>query len=155
MGRADSVAEQVDRIDGFRRETLWRDPDRPSREFVPVRQRQDPETVRAKARARTAAWRNQLDRKRAPEARDIGMSLVVALVTSANLNHAMTDAELEFVSVALADLVARGFDPEETKRVLRRLRNRLVDPGDRQGEESESTSAAISPTSWGERSTIF
>ena len=67
----------------------------------------------------------------------------------------MTDPELEFVSVALADLAARGFDPEETKRVLRRLRNRLVDPGDRQGEESESTNAAISPTAWGERSTIF
>jgi hypothetical protein len=155
MTRSDDVAEQVDRIDEFRREHFWRDPDRPCRQFVPVRQRQDPEIVRAKARARTAAWRNALDRRRAPEARDIGMSLVAALVTAPNLGRDMSLPEVEFVTAALADLAARGFDRAETLRVLRRLRNRMVDPGDRQGEESESTGPAITPTAWGERSTIF
>lgn len=114
-----------------------------STEFVPVRRKQDPDIRRAKSQARTAAWRRECDRRRRPEARDIGMAMVSALVTSPNLDHAMTSAELRFVSVALDDLVARGFDREQIKIVLRRLRVRLVDPGDRQGEVSETCGPAI------------
>lgn len=120
---------------------------RPSREFVPVRRRQDPEVKRIRAQQRTAAWRAEGDRLRRPEARDIGMALISALVTSPDLLD-MTGGELRFVGAALADLEARGFDREQTKRVLRRLRNRMVDPDDRQGEESETTGPAIVPTSW-------
>jgi hypothetical protein len=99
---------------------------------------------------RTAAWRNDNDRRGRPEARDIGMSLVTALVTSQDL-MSMTGPEVRFVTAALADLEARGFDRAQVLRVLRRLRNRLLDPGDRQGEESESTG----PASWETQSAIF
>lgn len=76
------------------------------------------------------------------------MSLVTALVTSDYL-LAMTDVEVRFVTAALADLEARGFDRAQVLNVLRQLRNRLVDPGDRQSEESEATAPAIVPASWG------
>jgi hypothetical protein len=119
--------QEVDRINRIRESEFWRDPDRPSGKFVPARQRQNPEVRKAKARARTAAWRTRLDRLRRPEARDIGMSLVAALVTSPHLDHAMTDGELRFVTAALADLHERGFDLEQVKVVMRRIRRRLVD----------------------------
>jgi hypothetical protein len=122
-----SSDQEVDRIDRRRESEFWRDPDRPSGKFVPAGKRQDPMIRRAKARARTAAWRNRLDRLRRPEIREIGMSLVVALVTSPHLDHAMTDTELRFVDAALADLQARGFDLEQVKVVMRRIRRRLVD----------------------------
>jgi DNA-binding MarR family transcriptional regulator len=136
----------VDKINKRKESEFFRDPDKPSTRFVQVRQRQDPKIRQAKARARTAAWRNGLDRLHRPEARDIGMALVTALVTSRDLMN-MTEPEVRFVSAALADLESRGFDRKQTLRVLRRLRNRLLDPGDRQGEESESTGQPIMPSS--------
>jgi hypothetical protein len=111
----------------MRESALWRDPDRPSGKFVPARRRQNPEVRKAKARARTAAWRTRLDRLRRPEARDVGMALLVSLVTSPHLDHAMTSGELRFVDAALADLKVRGFDLEQVKVVMRRVRRRLVD----------------------------
>jgi hypothetical protein len=129
---------EVNRIDRIRESEFWRDPDRPSVKFVPARQRQSPEVRRAKCRLRTAAWRNRLDRLRRPEIRDIGMSMVVALVTSPHLDHAMTDTELRFVDVALDDLQARGFDLEQVKIVLRRIRRRLSDSGDRSVKQSDT-----------------
>lgn len=148
------VDRTVNEIDKMREAAFFRDPDRPSTQFVPVRQRQDPRIRQAKARARTAAWRNGLDRLRRPEARDIGMSLVTALVTSPDLLD-MTGREVRFVTAALADLDARGFDRNETLKVLRRLRNRLLDSDDRQGEETESTGPAITPSSWKKASAVF
>jgi hypothetical protein len=139
---------EVDRIDRMRESEFWRDPDRPSVKFVPARQRQNPEVRRAKTRARTAAWRTRLDRRRRPESREIGMSLLVALVTSPNLDHAMTPGELRFVDAALADLQERGFDLEQVNLVLRRLRRRLVDSDNRKVEQSDT---AVSKT----QSTIF
>jgi len=147
----DKIVEQIDK----RKESeFWRDPDRPATVFVPLRQRQDPKIVKAKARARTAAWRNGLDRARRPEARDVGMSLVTALVTSANLLD-MTETEVRFVTAALADLESRGFDRKETLKVLRRLRNRLVHPDDRRGESAESTGPSITPSSRKTKSAVF
>jgi uncharacterized protein (UPF0335 family) len=123
----------------MRESEFWRDPDRPSGKFVPARKRQDPKIRMAKARARTAAWRNRLDRLRRPEIREIGMAMVTALVTSPNLDHAMTDLELRFVDAALADLQARGFALEQVKVVLRRIRRRLVDSGELQVQDSGTT----------------
>jgi hypothetical protein len=143
-----SLDPKVDRIDQRRESELWRDPDRPGGKLVPARQRQNPEVRKAKSRARTAAWRNRLDRLRRPEISEIGMSLVVALVTSPNLDGSMTDRELRFVDVALADLEARGFDLGQINLVLRRLRRRLVNSGVRQVDESDT---AVSKT----QSTIF
>jgi hypothetical protein len=130
---------EVARIDQMRESEFWRDPDRPSGKFVPARKRQDPKIRMAKARARTAAWRNRLDRLRRPEIREIGMAMVTALVTSPNLDHAMTDLELRFVDAALADLQARGFALEQVKVVLRRIRRRLVDSGELQVQDSGTT----------------
>ena len=139
--KPEDVDRIVAKIDETRRAEHFRNPDRPSTMFLPVRQKQDPRIRQAKARARTAAWRNKCDRENRPEARDIGMALVTALATSPNLLN-MTEPEVGFITAALADLDARGFDRAQTLRVLRRLRNRLLDPGDRQGEDSESTGAA-------------
>jgi hypothetical protein len=151
--RSSDIDKIVNQIDQSRESTFWRDPDRQSREFIP-RRKQDPKIRRAKARARTAAWRNELDRLGRPECRDIGMALVVALVTSQNLMD-MTGPEVRFVSAALADLEHRGFDRAQVLRVLRRLRNRLLDPAGRKGEESETTGPAIAASSWGKQSAIF
>lgn len=151
MQHQSTIAADAADIRRMNAEYFARLPDRPSTEFVPVRQRQDPEIRKAKAQARTAAWRLQSDRLGRPEARDVGMALLTALVTSPDL-LAMTGRELRFVGAALADLEARGFDREQTKAVMRRLRNRLVDPGDRPGEDSESTGPAIVPSSWSTKS---
>jgi hypothetical protein len=154
MKRPSDVDRIVDQIDQRRESEFWRDPERPSTRFVPARQRQDPKIRQAKARARTAAWRNELDRMGRPECRDIGMSLVAALATSPDL-MSMTGVEVRFVSVALADLEARGFDRRQVLLVLRRLRNRLVNPDDRKGEESESSGPATVPSSWERQSGLF
>ncbi|MDB6166015.1 MAG: hypothetical protein JWQ83_1155 [Lacunisphaera sp.] len=147
MNHQSTVDRAVADIRRSSAELFFRNDDRPSTEFVPVRRREDPEIRKAKAQARTAAWRMECDRQRRPESRDVGMALLIALVTSDHLRD-MTSTELRFVGAALADLEARGFDREETKAVMRRLRNRLVDPGDRQGEDSETTGPAIAPSSW-------
>lgn len=148
MNHESTIAAEAADIRRMNQAYFERMADRPSTEFVPVRQRQDPEIRRAKAQARTAAWRQQQDRLRRPEVRDVGMALVTALVTSDLSRLTVESDETTFISAALADLDARGFDRQQTLLVLRRLRNRLVDPGDRQGEESDSTSAAIMPSSW-------
>jgi hypothetical protein len=152
--RPSDIDRVVGEIDRGRESEFWRDPDRPLTRFVPARGRQDPKVIKAKARARTAAWRNDLDRMRRPESRDIGMSLVTALVRSPDLLD-MTEPEVRFVTAALADLSDRGFDRAQTLKVLRRLRNRLVDPDDRHGEDSESTGPAIVPSSSKTQSSIF
>lgn len=135
MMRSSDVDQLVAEIDHERESSLFRNPDRPSTVFVKPRQREDIRVRRAKTRARTAAWRNDLDRLRRPEAHEIGMSLVAALVTSDLLN--LTSAEVGFVTAALADLEARGFARDQVLLVLRRLRNRLL-PDDRKVGESPS-----------------
>jgi hypothetical protein len=125
----------VAQIDEARQAEHWRNPDRPNGQFVKRRRRQDPKIRRAKGRVRTAVWRNGLDRLGRPEARDIGMAMVAALVTSENLLD-MTQAELRFVTAALANLENRGFARDQILQVLRRLRTRLVDPEDREGEST-------------------
>jgi hypothetical protein len=152
--RQADVDKVVGQIDKRRESEFWRDPDRPSTKFVPVRRKQDPKIVKAKGRIRTAAWRNGLDRLGRPEVRDVGMALVTALVTSDHLLD-MTEPEVRFVSAALADLEVRGFDRAQTLKVLRRLRNRLVDPDDRKGEDSESNGPAIVASSSETPSAIF
>ena len=147
MTNQSTIAAEAADIRRMNQQYFERMADRPSTLFVPVRQRQDPEIRRVKAQMRTAAWRQECDRKRKPESRDVAMALLTALVTSEHLT-AMTGRELRFVGAALADLEARGFDREQIKLVMRRLRNRLVDPGDREGEESETTGPAIVPSSW-------
>lgn len=104
---------------------FFRDPDRPSTSYVPKRPKQDPDVKRAKAKMRTAAWRARRDQDKCPETRDIGMSLLTALVTSPDLGN-MTGPAVRIVGAALADLEARGFDREQIKLVMRRFRSQVI-----------------------------
>lgn len=69
------------------------------------------------------------------------MALVRALITSKLRELTWTDRDL--VGRMLVDLQARGFSIEEAKKVLRRMRTRYVDPGDRAGEPDDSCGPAI------------
>jgi hypothetical protein len=99
------------------------------------------EIVRAQTRVRTASWRVKMDSRRAPDSREIGMALVHALITTKLTAMTWTDKDL--VARMLMDLQARGYDVNEAKATLRRMRNRYVDPGDRQGEATESCAPPI------------
>jgi hypothetical protein len=70
---------------------------------------------------------------------------------TADLEAMLDRANPDFMLVqrTLLALEARGFDLAETKAMLRKLRNRYVDPADRQGEATESTGTPIWPKSWG------
>lgn len=143
--RKQLTPEDVDRIaemDAAKRQYFQRDPDRPDPRFVKLRRRQPIEVSRAKARLRTARWRSEMDRRKAPTVEQVGLSLAVALATS-NWHDRLTPADYDLLRRALQDLQARGFSIEEAKRTLRRLRIKLVDPGDRQGEESEGCGPPI------------
>jgi hypothetical protein len=144
----------VDQINETREAEFWRDPDRPSTKFVPARRKQDPKIVKAKGRTRTAAWRNACDRLGRPEAREIGMAMVTALVRSEHLLD-MTEQEVTFVSAALADLESRGFDRAQTLGVLRRLRSRVRDPDGRKAAASETPETAIVVSSPKTQAEIF
>jgi hypothetical protein len=50
------------------------------------------------------------------------------------------------VGRALQDLQGRGFNIIEAKDMLRNLRNRMVDPADREGEQAESSALENSLT---------
>jgi hypothetical protein len=79
--------------------------------------------------------------------------LCVALVTS-NLNE-LTDCERSLIGRMLDDLRLRGFDLKESLQTLRRLRNRMMDPMDRQGEPTETTRPPITPFSWEQPDPVF
>lgn len=142
--------EEIDRacaqIDETRKTEFWRDHDgRPdARAFRPRSTgRVPPAVVRSQTRIRTAAWRNRKDRSRSPDSHQIGMALVRSLITSRLSELTFTDYDL--VDRALADLRSRGFSISETKAVLRKMRTRYVDPGDRAGEPDDSCGPAIRP----------
>jgi hypothetical protein len=140
--------EEIDRIvasiDETRKTEYFRIPDRPtSRTFKPkAAGRSVPaEIVRAQTRCRTAAWRVRMDSRAAPDVREIGMALVYSLITSRLSELTWTDKDI--LARALQDLQARGYDLHEAKATLRRLRNRMVDPGDRQGEPDDGCGKPI------------
>jgi hypothetical protein len=137
----EEVARIVSRIDETRASEHWRNPDRPDGRVVKTRRKQDPAISRAKARLRTAAYRNRLDQRSAPSTQQIGMSMVVALVTSQM--DQLTEADRGLVARMLADLQNRGFSVSESQAMLRRLRDRIVDPADRGDRSTESTSPPV------------
>lgn len=145
MSQQSNILDQIDRIDAERRASLYRDPDRPDAHFLRSRDRLPKEVLRARARVRTDRWRTDMDRRKAPTASQIGLSLVHALVTS-RLDE-LTESDRGLVGAMLTDLQSRGFDVKEALATLRRTRNRLVDPADREGEASETTGPAIVPGS--------
>ncbi|MDT4740254.1 hypothetical protein [Bradyrhizobium sp. WYCCWR 12699] len=83
-----------------------------------------------------------MDRRKAPTVEQVGLSLAVALATS-SWSDKWTSLDYDLLRRALDDLKARGFSIDEARRTLRRLRIKLVDPGDRQGEADESCGPPI------------
>ncbi|MCK1540343.1 hypothetical protein ABIB75_001075 [Bradyrhizobium sp. GM2.2] len=142
MKSAAEIDRVVAAIDETRRAEHWRSPDRPDANVFKLRERVPPEVTRAQGRLRTAHWRVKMDSRRAPDSREIGMSLVHALITTKLTAMTWTDKDL--VARMLMDLQARGYDVNEAKATLRRMRNRYVDPADRAAEPSESCAAPIS-----------
>jgi hypothetical protein len=132
----DDVDRIVAQIDETRVAEHWRSPDRPDAKFV-KRHRQDSKIRKAKGRARTAMYRNRLDQRAAPSTAQIGVAMVMSLVTADS--KSMTRSDWNLVGRALANLQSRGFDLSEVKASLRKLRNRVVDPADREDEHTEST----------------
>ena len=135
----------VNEIDEVRRSHFMRAPDRPDARFI--RLPADPETVKAKQRLRTAAWRKSLDERGRPTAEQIGSALLVAVCQSADFKK-LIQSDVSIVRVAVNDLIGRGFQRKEIEDVMRRIRWRHVDPLDRQGEASEDTS---DPIEWNPR----
>lgn len=123
--RSIDVDRIVSQIDETRIAEHYRSPDRPDSKIVKPRRRQDPAIRRAKARLRTASYRNRLDQRGAPSTSTIGMALVMALVTAKR--SLLTESDRDLIGRALSDLEARGFDLREVLHSLRRLRRRLVD----------------------------
>jgi hypothetical protein len=136
----DRIVAEIDRT---RAAEHFRNPDRPAaRTFHAKPGRRVPvEIVRAQTRLRAAAWRIRMDSRAAPDSREVGMALVYSLITSRLSEMTVTDRDL--VGRALAHLNSRGYSIEETKKTLRRMRNRYVEPADRQDEASETTGPAL------------
>jgi hypothetical protein len=129
------IDQYVAKLNEARVAEHFRNPDRPDGQFIKDRGRRSVEVVRAQGRIRTASYRNSLDRRGAPTSSQIGMALVMALVTSSEKD--LIEADRGLLGKALVDLHARGFDLKEARSMLRRPRNRLVDPADREGEADE------------------
>ena len=122
--RSEDIDRIVAEIDETKVATQFRNPDRPDARFVRPGRRQDQAVGRAKARLRTASYRVRLDSRRSPSTSQIGMALVVALVTSSM--DEFTAADRGILARALVDLQARGFSIVEAKAMLLRLRGRLA-----------------------------
>jgi hypothetical protein len=137
----------VDEIDEVRRSHFMRAPDRPDTRFI--RLPADPKTAKARQRLRTAAWRKSNDERGRPTAEQIGSAMLVAVCQSSDFKK-LLDSELSVVTLAVNDLISRGFRRKEIEDVMRRIRWRHVDPLDRQGEATEDTSA---PIEWNPRKT--
>ncbi|WP_368507715.1 hypothetical protein [Bradyrhizobium lupini] len=143
--------EDVDKIaelDDTSKTMFFRDPMRPDARFTKSSRRVPQEVKRAQGRMRTARWRSSMDQRTAPTAEQVAMAMVVALTTMPNVGI-LSEEDVAIVRRAFAYLRANGFDVEEAKSTLRRMRTRLVDPLDRQGEESESCGPPIRPDAWG------
>ena len=132
----------ISEMDAAKASYFQRDPERPDSRFVKPRRRRPAEVVRAQQRLRTARWRSEMDRRRAPTVGEVGLALATALATT-SWSDALTSLDYDLLRRALADLQARGFSIDEARRTLRRLRMRMVDPGARAGEADESCGPPI------------
>jgi hypothetical protein len=145
---SDDDVARIAELDDVRRTHFFRDPMRPDARFVKSSRRVPPEVKRAQGRMRTARYRAAMDQRKAPTVSEIGMAMVTALVT-ARLDE-LTSPDRQLVMRALHFIKANGWDVDEAKRTLRRMRMRLVDPLDRQSEESETCGPPIRPAGFPE-----
>lgn len=150
--RDDDVAK-IREMDSVRMTTFYRDPDRPTPRFVKPGRRVPKDVVRAQGRLRTARWRSDMDRRKAPTAEQIGMAMCVALATTSRQAD-LTRDDRQLVQAALHHLKANGFDIAEARKTMLRLRRKLVDPLDREGEASDSCAPPLRHSSWGPDETL-
>lgn len=115
--------------------------DRPDGKFVRLRLVDD-QLTKAKQRLRTAVWRDANDRKGRPTSDQIGRALLMAVCTTRDFAK-LLDADLSVVRRATDDMVARGFKLSEIHSVMRKIRWRHVDRGDRAEEESDQAIAHV------------
>ncbi|MGY2938516.1 hypothetical protein ACVWZ6_008118 [Bradyrhizobium sp. GM6.1] len=135
-------ADRISEMDAAKGAYFQRNAERPDSRFVKPRRRQPIEVRKAQQRLRTARWRSDMDRRRAPTTTEVGMALATALATT-SWHDRLTPADYDLIRRALMDLEARGFSISETRKTLRRLRDRMVDPGDRAGEADDSCGPPI------------
>lgn len=135
-------ADRISEMDAAKGVYFQRDPERPDSRFVKPRRRQPIEVRKAQQRLRTARWRSEMDRRKAPTVAEVGMALAVALATT-NWSDKLTSLDYDLIRRALNDLKARGYSIDEAKNTLRRLRVRMVDPGDRAGKADDSCEPPI------------
>jgi hypothetical protein len=93
--------------------------------------RQPQSIVRAKSRRRTARWRAKNDQVRRPEAVDIGMALLRAVVSAERVE--LSAEERGLIGAALVDLHHQGYALREVLTVCRRLRGRVLAEAGRVG----------------------
>jgi hypothetical protein len=95
-----------------------RDPDRPDTAFAAKRVPMTAEERRAKDRVRSAAYRQNLDRRRRPERSVVATALLEELVTTYSFAE-LTSGEVGVVGRMFQNLVDRGFDRREVEDVIR------------------------------------
>jgi len=72
------------------------------------------------------------------------MALAVALATTSN-RDALAGDDRRLVMRALHDRRDRRFDIDQAKLTMRPLRNKMLDPSQRQGEATESCGQPLGP----------
>jgi hypothetical protein len=115
--------DQISHIDLLRQQYQTRSDSRPRSRTIEHAGRPDPALRKAKDRLRTAAWRNEQDQLRRPEANTIGMAILKVICTAESVDQ-FDENSVVILTKALQDLEARGFSLVETKAVMRRLRKR-------------------------------
>lgn len=113
-------------IDAARKQYFTRSPDRPQGR-VRTRIRQSEEIKKAKSRLRTAAWRNDLDKRGRPESDTVALQLLVCLIDVARESGCsvedLPETKAAFVRMFEA-LEQRGFKHDEVASVIKRLTRR-------------------------------
>jgi hypothetical protein len=117
-------AETIATIDKVRLSHFERAGSRPvSRSFKSPTPADKP-LQKARGRLRQAAYRCSLDRKAAPESDMVGMSLLTAAV---KMKKGELDAgSIRIITIAIDDLVSRGYSRTEVENVFRRIKRRLA-----------------------------
>lgn len=122
-----SMNQTVDQIDTARKAYFDRNPDRPIGR-ARARSKKPADVVKAESRLRTAAYRKQLDDRRAPEAYHVGIQFLLSTIQVAREAGFEADELPETKKAfdhALDALEARGFDRQEARAVFKRLTRRV------------------------------
>jgi hypothetical protein len=122
-----TLKQTIEQIDEAKVAYFERNPDRPVGRARP-RSRKPVEVLKAESRMRTAAWRKQLDDRRAPEAYHVALQFLLSTIDVARAAgfevSDMPETKAAFKH-SLDALEARGFDREQAMAVYKRLTRRV------------------------------